>query len=91
MTRDPKLVQAVLDEEYRADGYYLYRVADGYLVASFCEPVGPREADNERARQAALGHRALKLLDKLVAAECSFDGSADEAVALVAELREVKP
>jgi len=82
------LVQATIDEVWSLDGQNL-RIGE-WPIAEFWQPnatTWTEKEDLERARQAALGHRALRLLAKLVDAECSFDGDCDEACTLVEELR----
>jgi hypothetical protein len=57
---DPKLVAEVLAQEWEADcSNLLVKDADDDGIAAY---FNRDDGDHERARQAALGHRALQLL-----------------------------
>lgn len=88
VTVDPNLVQAVLDEEWGADAQF---VTDGMrvvLTPSRAAHSTGADAVIERARQAALGHRALRYLVEL-SVDHRLQGCPPdcEACAIVAELR----
>ena len=83
---DPRLVQAVLDEEWTVDSDELFDGRKEY-IGRFGYSTEPSTMWGvERARQAALGHRALQ---KLVAnhdpAECTRANC--DACAIINELR----
>jgi hypothetical protein len=85
---DPKLVEAVLAEEWRSAMIAI--VADdvrvGEFSALFPKQDGHKALSHERARQAALGHRALRLLAGGSAIWSSVE-DADAVRAIIAELR----
>ena len=85
---DPKLVEAVLGEEWSAADEQVF--ANGLNIGEF-DYYGTRGAipaalDEERARQAALGHRALRLLVNGSAVWSSVE-DADAVRAIREELR----
>jgi hypothetical protein len=91
---NPSLVQAVLDEEWRSDGgncLFVNEALHGDDSAWFRDARASTSTryiavDTERARQAALGHRALRLLAGGSAVWSSVE-DADEVRAIREELR----
>lgn len=81
---DPKLAEAVLAQEWEADSSnLLVKDAEDDGIAAYFN----RDAvDTERARQAALGHRALRLLVNGSAVWSSVE-DADAVRAIREELR----
>ena len=100
MSGDPKLVQAVLDEEWYADEIGCVYMPDTVAVLSSVGKT-PDDVDTERARQAALGHRALQLLASMAITRGDPDerwpdavhvsrAHREQAYKIVAELRSGK-
>ena len=79
---DPKLIQAVLDEHWEAGGLRP-RIIAVHIAA---DSTPGSSAVLERNRQAALGHRALRLLVNGSAVWSSVE-DADEVRAIREELR----
>lgn len=78
---NPKMVDEVLAQEWEADcSNLLVKDADDDGIAAY---FSRDDGDHERARQAALGHRALQWLVAYVDGE-KFP---DAAASIVAELR----
>ena len=84
---DPKLVEAVLAEEWKTldNGILGTTVFAGPYSVLAAHPTGDATGD-ERARQAALGHRALRLLVNGSAVWSSVE-DADAVRAIREELR----
>lgn len=83
---DPKVVEAVLNEPWESDDWEL--CVDDERIADFWPGEQTKQnAFRERARQAALGHRALKLLTQLGDFTGLAIGDAAEAEAIIRELR----
>lgn len=85
---DPAVTQAVLDEVWEAEYEYV-ALAGRPPIAKFKRPgmMEPYEMDGERARQAALGHKALALLVRWVEDETSLDEIFAAVDAIHGELR----
>lgn len=88
---DPKLVEEVLGEEWTAARFVVV-IGDEGRIAEFTTPFFPgskasmRLTNEERARQAALGHRLLKVVANARNDELSTDDWV-RVDAIIAELR----
>jgi hypothetical protein len=85
---DPKLVQAVLGEVWEVDDSDPeWLDVRGESIVSFGTSLTKPHQDYERARQAALGHRALQHLAANHYEDCTAHGDCP-LCAIVTELRE---
>jgi hypothetical protein len=82
MATDTKLVEAVLGEDWGALDGDVYSQHSETTILVGANPSGGR--DNERARQAAIGHAALRYLVALVDSGQLLDG---EGAGIVERLR----
>lgn len=92
---DVKLVEEVLREEWKSEDESIFAPVDGCIADFWRHDSDSERTVCERARQAALGHRALKLLARMRGDEVDelyrwtglAIGDADEAEAIIRELR----
>ena len=89
MTIDKKLMESVLGEKWRAARIAI--IADDARVGEFSTLFSARHGtkvlNEERARQAALGHQALRLLAEMAGANPMLLDLNPELGAIIRELR----